>query len=419
LGAATAGLGAAGTAADFLATGGAEGGAGAGFAGGGDIGGGGVSTAPETFGATAGTTVAPSAPTAPTSLGGAASPSDVLSGQTGPLSSLTSPDIGGEFAQVPGQSSIIGQPNTLAPGTLGIEDVQGTPIQSFAGTTETGFPAGTDTSGLSAIQDALSSGYGGPQIGENFTDLTPAGTAAGPSQPLSMALASETPSLPASTPSLDTLAATGPAGQLTPTNISAVAGAPGAAPAAAAAPGGGGISGTLSSILSSPITKTAEIAAPLGMLGYTLASGPAGLPPAMEQALSNLGPVQNLARTDLRNAAANKITPAQTAQIATYKQNATNQLYQFYASQGRNPLQDTDYIQGVEQINQNAIAMQQQFIDAMVTEGIQAQGAVSSELNAAANLQVANDNAFNQSISSALQSFGLVAALSTAGTKVA
>jgi hypothetical protein len=70
----------------------------------------------------------------------------------------------------------------------------------------------------------------------------------------------------------------------------------------------------------------------------------------------------------------------------------------------------------LQQIDANALAIQQNFIDAMIKNGLAAQGAVDSTLQAAASLQVQQDQAFQSSLSSALQSFGLVTAINTIGT---
>jgi hypothetical protein len=242
---------------------------------------------------------------------------------------------------------------------------------------------------------------------------TGATTAGQGNVPATVASALEQPA--AATPSLDTAAINTAVEGQGPLSLTAPAAGATAAPAAAApaAAAPSGISGTLSSILASPVTRAVSLAAPLGMLGMTLARGQPNLPPAMQQNLDQLGPTEALANQQLTGAANNQITPAQAQQIATYEQNARNQLYQFYASQGRNPNQDTDFLQGVAQIEANGVAMRQQFIDSMITHGLQAQGVVSSELTAAANLQVAQDAAFQASIASALQSFGLVAAISS------
>src|SRR5215469_249544 len=368
-----------------------------------------------TGGAGAGLTGGALAGAAPVATEGISTVGEALGGgATGPLAALDTGAIGADFAQVPGATSTI---SDLTPGTLGIEDVGGSPIQSFAGTTpDTAFAPGTDTSGLAAIDRAL----GGPQIGETFADLTPAG-APGVSPPLSQAWAMQPtdvgptlgPGLPGPTPlqpptTIDTATLAGgfPAGSPEAAVASAV-------PAVGAAPAGGGISGAIGSVLSSPVTQALELAAPLGFLGYNLMKGPAPLPPAMQQALNNSVPAQNLAKTFLQNAANNTLTPAQMAQIQVFRQNAVNQLYQSIANRGENPQTSTDYALGLQQIDLQVAALQQTFINAMVTNGLAALGNVDSTLQSAANMQVANDNAFNQAVGSSLQAFALTGALAS------
>jgi formate dehydrogenase maturation protein FdhE len=175
-----------------------------------------------------------------------------------------------------------------------------------------------------------------------------------------------------------------------------------------------GVSGGLGSLFSGSTLRTVAELAPLGALGYTLARGQPSLPPTAQAAVGGATAEQQFGASQLAAAQANQITPAQAAQIAQYKQNAQNQLYQLYAREGRDPTNDTDYLQGLQQIDQNAVAMQQQFIDAMIANGLNATNSADSTLISAANMQVASDTAFQNSIASAVQSFGLVTALNAA-----
>jgi hypothetical protein len=323
--------------------------------------------------------------------GGVVSPTEALAGGTGPLSALggstpTNFDTlwAADQAALAGSSSTSGlTPAAVSEAAYGFPagETAGTGPLSYAATTENGAAGLTPGAGA-----ALSTG-GTTTAGATLDEVALANNA-----------------------TLGTTAGVG-----APTSIAPAA----AGTAGGAAPAAGGISGTLNSILASPTLKAAEVAAPLAGLGYTLVKGQPSLPPAAQRALDNVGPTQNFADTELSNAASNTISPAQQAQIDQYVQNAKNQLYQFYASQGRDPNQDTDFLQGMAQIEQNAIAMQQQFINTMITTGLQAQGQVSSELNSAAQMQMANDQQFQASITSALQSFGLVAAISNVGQKQA
>jgi hypothetical protein len=174
--------------------------------------------------------------------------------------------------------------------------------------------------------------------------------------------------------------------------------------------GASGIGSTLGTVMSG--LKTAAPLAPLALLGSTLIKGEPALPPQAQQ-LSGLG--SSLGATGQQNltAAANQqITAPQMSEISTWKQQQLNQLYQLYASHGQDPHQSSDYLQGVEQINAQAISMQQQFIDQLVQTGLGETGQATSALTTAANMQIQQDTAFNQSIASAIQAFGLTAGLS-------
>jgi hypothetical protein len=83
-------------------------------------------------------------------------------------------------------------------------------------------------------------------------------------------------------------------------------------------------------------------------------------------------------------------------------------------------------VEGVNQINQQALTAQVQMVNQLISTAFQASGAATSAIGAssavtsaldntlmqAAQLQVQQDQAFQQASSSALQSFGLLAALS-------
>jgi hypothetical protein len=163
--------------------------------------------------------------------------------------------------------------------------------------------------------------------------------------------------------------------------------------------------------------------ASLAMLGYTAARGPQQLPSAEQQALSNVSPGSPVAQTAQRyltEASTGNLQPGETAQIEQYRQNANNQLYQQLANEGiTDPRQDSRFVQGQQAIEQNAQIMYQQFINAAVTNGLAAQGAVDQTLQTAAQLQMENDANFRQSLASSAQAFALTSTLATLGTKAA
>jgi hypothetical protein len=198
----------------------------------------------------------------------------------------------------------------------------------------------------------------------------------------------------------------------------------------------------LSSVLNSPWTQAAELGLPLRLLGYDLIKGPAPLPSnataAVNNAQANAAPLEasatknvplfnQTAATDLNLANNFQISPAQAASIETWKQNQYNQLYQQIANQGNtDPHSSSEWIQGKNQIDQQALTQQTQMVQQLITTAFQAATAanagvstagnitsqVDSTLMQAAQIQVQQDAAFQQSVSAALQSFGLIAALS-------
>jgi hypothetical protein len=209
----------------------------------------------------------------------------------------------------------------------------------------------------------------------------------------------------------------------------AAPGAGAAAPAASAsgaAAGGGGLGSTIGAALNSPITKAAELGLPLGFLGYNLLKGPPQLPSTAQQALANVpGQTQNVpalnqtVQQDLSAANNFQLNPGQAASVAQFKSDQYNQLYQQLANEGNvDPTKTSQWLQGKNQIDQQALKMtsdliQQLFANAIAAEGsaVGATSAANQTLLQAANIQVQQDNAFQTSISEALKSFGLIAAL--------
>jgi hypothetical protein len=159
--------------------------------------------------------------------------------------------------------------------------------------------------------------------------------------------------------------------------------------------------------------------AALGMLGATMARGPAPIPSAAQQQVAETGPgslVYQVSQQYLSEAATGKLQPGETAQIEQYRQNANNQLYQQLANEGvTDPRQDSRFVQGQQAIEQNAQIMYQGFINAAVTNGINALGPTTTALTNAAQLQMEQDQAYRAALASATQAFGVSAALSTIG----
>ena len=83
------------------------------------------------------------------------------------------------------------------------------------------------------------------------------------------------------------------------------------------------------------------------------------------------------------------------------------QLLQQLASEGvTNPTQDTRFIQGMQTIQQNALALQQQYITAAINEATSAGGAASANLSAAAQEQLQLDTNYTTELQAALNALG-------------
>lgn len=205
---------------------------------------------------------------------------------------------------------------------------------------------------------------------------------------------------------------------------------PAAAPAAAPAASGGGLGATIGNALNSPITKAAELGLPLGFLAYNAIKGPNPIPGQAQQAVNNASvaagnvPLFNQsAAQDLTLANQYQVTPGMQADLDTQKQNAYNQLYQQLANQGiSNPSQSSQWIQGKQQIDQQIEVVKGKMVQQLVQQAVSTQGAATSATSAAdatlmqaAQLQVQQDQNFQNAISSALQSFGMVAAFQSLG----
>ena len=199
-----------------------------------------------------------------------------------------------------------------------------------------------------------------------------------------------------------------------------------------------GAGGGLGKLASNPLL---QLAVPGGMLAYDLMKGPAPIPSAAtaatQNAISQLGPLQGKAQqnvdlynttaaTDLNLANNFQISPAQAASIDQWKQGQMNQLYQQIANQGNtNPTSSSEFLQGKNQIDQQALAMQVQMVNQLISTAFQASTAANAGVSTATNvtssidnllmqtaqLQVQQDTSFNQAVGSAMQAFGLVAGL--------
>jgi hypothetical protein len=183
--------------------------------------------------------------------------------------------------------------------------------------------------------------------------------------------------------------------------------------AARALPGATGGVGDLFSMKNLPLAIGAA------GLGVTLLRGEPSLPPQAQQAESQANQLNQMGLQNLATAQSGQITPQQAALIEINKEKSINQAYQMFAKMGRDPSQDSDYVQMVASINASALAQQEQFIQQMINTGLTETGQANSDLLAVAQMQMQSDTAFQQSLMAALSSFGLIAALSGITQKAA
>jgi hypothetical protein len=211
---------------------------------------------------------------------------------------------------------------------------------------------------------------------------------------------------------------TGGAGGLPPeitTGGSAVGPTSGTAAGAAQPAGGfnlGGIGKGIEGALGSPWLR---YGLPLGAIAATALRGPGKLPPQTQANQQIANQLASFGATEINQANAGQILPAQQAQIDQTALGARNKLYQLYASRGIDPNSSTDFQQELVQIQQQADAQKAAIIDNMIKTGLQYETGASNILTAAANQQVALDNNFRTSLTSAISSFGVMAALGSGG----
>jgi hypothetical protein len=153
-----------------------------------------------------------------------------------------------------------------------------------------------------------------------------------------------------------------------------------------------------------------KAALPGAALAFEAAQGPQALP-SSSSALASGGsvtaPLQALETQGANEAATGTLTPTQQANVEQYVQQQQNQLIQQLASQGiTNPTKSSQYQAGLAQIQQNALAMQQQYITAAIQEATSAGGAASKNIASVANEQVQLDTDFQNSLAQAFGALG-------------
>jgi hypothetical protein len=145
-------------------------------------------------------------------------------------------------------------------------------------------------------------------------------------------------------------------------------------------------------------------------LAYEAIKGPAELPGSatqLEAGGAATAPLLALENQGATEAQTGQLTAAQQATITQSVQQQQNALLQELASQGvTNPTQDSRYIAGMQQIQQNAAAQQQAYITAAISEATSAGGAASTNIATAANEQITNDADFQQALAAAFGALG-------------
>lgn len=195
-----------------------------------------------------------------------------------------------------------------------------------------------------------------------------------------------------------------------PTQAAANALAPAAAPASSFL---SKIEGGLGSSIGSSILPGAALA-------YQASQGPAKLP-AASQALQPGGaataPLLGLETSAANEATTGQLTAPQQAQVLEYVNGRQNELIQQLASSGvTNPTQDSRYISGLAKIQQDALAMQQQFITQAIQTATQAGGAASQNIANVATQQIQQDTAYQDALA---QAFAALGGSAGAGAKAA
>ncbi len=172
---------------------------------------------------------------------------------------------------------------------------------------------------------------------------------------------------------------------------------------------GGGLSDWLPS--KGDVGKLALNAAlPLGGLAYEATKGSGKLPPE-SAALQPSGQV-TAPLIAAENAGANAyssgtLTAPQRASIDQWIQGQQNMLLQQLASEGStDPTHDTRYIQGIEDIQQKAVAQAQEMLQQDLDNAFKAAGLAGQNLSAVAREQLSQDTSFNDALSQALAALG-------------
>lgn len=181
-----------------------------------------------------------------------------------------------------------------------------------------------------------------------------------------------------------------------------------------------GKGGQLNAVLNDPGARLGLAALPAAA---TLLNGQSAVPSAitpLQPGGSLTGPLQNTATSQLAGANAGTLAPGQAASVAQFRQQAENALFQQLANEGvADPRSDSRYVAGMQQIEQQAQVMTQQFINQEFQTGFAAAGQAAGTLGQAASAEVGQDKSFQDALSSALQAFGQVEGIGSLERKAA
>ncbi len=151
-------------------------------------------------------------------------------------------------------------------------------------------------------------------------------------------------------------------------------------------------------------------AVPLAALGYEASQGAPPLPAATQPLQQSGAVTAPLIQTETQAANAyntGTLTPSQQADIDIWVQGRENELIQQLASSGvTNPASDSRYIQGMQQIQQQALAQKQAMLQQDITNAFSAAGAAGQNLGTVANAQVQNDASYQQALAAAMAALG-------------
>lgn len=151
-------------------------------------------------------------------------------------------------------------------------------------------------------------------------------------------------------------------------------------------------------------------ALPAASLAYSAIKGPAELPADarnLESGGAATAPLLALENQGANEGLTGQLTPSQQASVTQMVQNAQNQLIQQLAQQGvTNPTQDSRYIAGMQQIQQQAMAQQQAYIQQAIQNATSAGGAASGNIASVANEQVQLDTDYQNALAAAFGALG-------------